>query len=132
MTKTPFHQLPTNIRVACVPLWLGIVSIFFYSLSVKLSKINGEQLHNIEVLSVGLYISVFFLLKQKNKTTFIIAIATLSGTTLHNFVEIYYSYINPSRSLTALTVWWPLTHSIAFSISLIGMILPSSWTFYKA
>lgn len=129
MKKVSYHQLPLNIRLACIPLWAGTFSIFFYTLASKLSEINGEPIKNIGLLSFSLYLGVFFLLKRKKQIAYVAATAILTATTTYNLFQIYESYTNHASPI-GLTVWWPLMHTIAFGISLIGIALPQSWNYY--
>ncbi len=130
MTKVAFYELPLNVRLACIPLWGGMISIFFYSLATKLSELHGSQINNLGLLSFGLYLGVFFLLKRKKQTTFMCSSAILAATTAYNLFQIYQSYAAKISPL-GLTVWWPLIHSSAFGISLILISLPASWNYYK-
>lgn len=128
--KVRYHELPVNIRLAIIPLWLGIVSLFFYSLAFNLSVQNEMDLSVPAWLNFGLYLGVFFLLKRKSKRAFFSVLTLLS-------TSFFFSTYAISKNLTerveptTLLVWWPTFNTIVFLVSLLLILLPRSWQYYS-
>jgi len=129
--KVSYYELPTNVRIAIIPLWAGMVSFFFYSLAINFSTQKCLDIPSPTTFNFGFYIAAFFLLKRKSRSTFITTLTVLFASTIYGFYEVFKNFDNQAEPL-ALSVWWPAINAGVFTICCVLIALPQLWKYYNS